>query len=66
MICGQTLTPLADGPGYGQRKYFSTFWDVNHAQQCYHSRLLCFKIITETVQTDDDRPNGRGGKVAST
>jgi hypothetical protein len=66
MICGQTLTPLADGPGYGQRNCFCHIWNLNHSQQCDHSHLLQLKIIIETVQTDDEGPSRSSGKVAST
>lgn len=47
------------------KKLFFNLWDLNHSQHCYHFHLLCFKIITQTVQTDVEWPNTRGGKVAS-
>jgi hypothetical protein len=57
---------ISRGTWIWTKKLFFHLWDLNHSQQCYHSHLLCFKIITKTFQTDDEGPNRRGGKVAST
>jgi hypothetical protein len=36
---------------------------IYHSQQCYHSHLLWFKIITPTLQTGvGEGPNTRGRK----
>jgi hypothetical protein len=55
---------IADGLGNGQISCTSSSGHY-HCQQLYHSRLLWFKIVTQTVQTDiDEGPSTSGRKGA--